>query len=64
MFETMPNDRTVNLKLTRGELCRILIILNKLIILNLTGGEAWPLLHDKLKKQLDEFDRKQEVKND
>lgn len=59
MFTTNPNDRTVNVKVTRGELCRLLIVLT------LAGeGDSWKKLHDKLKTQLEEFDRKQEGKND
>ena len=58
MIKTMPNDRTVNVKITRGELCRLLIVLN------CAGGETWKLLHDKLKKQLVAFDQKQEEKDD
>lgn len=59
MFETMPNDRTVNVKVTRGDLCRLLIILTAA-----GEGETWKKLHDKLKTQLEEFDRKQEGNND
>ena len=58
MLEKCPNNKTVNVKVTRGDLCRLLIILD------FCEGETYKKLHDKLKTQLDEFDRKQEGRND
>ena len=49
------NDKTVTLKVTRGEVCRLLVILTAA-----GSGESWKLLHDKIKEQLREFDKKEE----
>lgn len=54
----MSNDKTVNVKLTRGEVCRLLIL-----ITGMSEGESWKLLHDKIKNQLEEFDQKQKEKD-
>ena len=54
------NDKTVTVKLTRGELCRLLIL-----ITGVGEGESWKRLHDKLRDQLDAFDKKlEETEND
>ena len=55
MITDNPNDKTVNVKMTRGDLCRLLIL-----ITCCGNGETWRNLHDKLRTQLEEFDRKQE----
>ena len=54
---TMSNDKTINVKLTRGEVCRLLIL-----ITGIGEGESWKRLHDKIRSQLDEFDQKQKEK--
>lgn len=51
------NDRIVTLKLTRGEVFKLLVLL----VLNYGEGESWMhLLHDKIKKQIRESDMKQQ----
>lgn len=54
----MINHKTVTVKLTRGELCRLLIATTSLS----REGESWKQLHDKLRNQLDAFDTKLEEK--
>ena len=49
------NDKTVILKVTRGDVCRLLILLT-----TAGSGETWKLLHDKIKEQLRGFDKKEE----
>ena len=53
------NDKTVTVKLTRGELCRLLIL-----ITGIGEGESWKRLHDKLRDQLEAFDKRLEANND
>ena len=66
MFTTNPNDRTVNVKVTRGELCRLLVLITAITEDETwdRSRESWKKLHDKLKTQLAENDWKQEGKND
>ena len=52
------NDKTVNVKLTRGEVCRLLIL-----ITGICEGESWKRLHNKIRNQLEEFDQKQKEKD-
>lgn len=60
-MKTMPNQRTVNVKITRRELCDLILACN-LIEQNskMHGGTGakWKALHDKLAKQRDVFDEK------
>ena len=53
------NDKTVTVKLTRGELCRLLIFLAGNMFDN-TGNPRTTLLkiHDNLHDQLEAFDKK------
>lgn len=53
------NAKTVTVKLTRGELCRLLIL-----ITGIGEGESWERLHDKLRDQLEAFDKRLEANND
>ena len=48
------NEKTVNVKMTRGELCRLLIALT--CIAQDTKQQTWNELHDKLISQLEAFD--------
>ncbi len=50
-----PNNRTVNIKLTRKELCNVLIVLDAVDNILETDHKE---LHDKLKKQLLDHDNK------
>ena len=55
----VPNQRNVNIKITRGELCRLLIACAT-IANSFEGADAkeyWENLHYKLKEQLDEHDK-------
>ena len=52
------NDKTVTVKLTRGEVCRLLIL-----ITGIGEGESWKRLHHKIRDQLEEFDQKQKEKS-
>lgn len=60
-FKTMPNQRTVNVKITRRELCDLIVACDMI-----EGerqkhggtGEKWKALHDKLAEQRDAFDAK------
>ena len=59
------NNKMVNVKITRRELCRLLVICDLLKddeLLNAKGRELTKDLHDKLFKQLRAFDAKQEDK--
>lgn len=53
----IPNQRNVNIKITRGELCRLIIACSMI------GDDCpdtrvyWKNLHDKLKEQLDDHDK-------
>lgn len=58
MIKTI-NDKTVTVKLTRGELCRLLIL-----ITGMGEEESWKRLHDKLRDQLEAFDKRLEANND
>ena len=53
----------MKLTLDRSEVCRLLIICTQLAQYfyrnnDAEGAEMWNKLHDKIKKQLDEFDKK------
>ena len=57
-MNTMPNEKTVTIKLTRGELCKLLIAL-----LCFNGEDETHLrkIHDKLRQQLDAHDLREAV---
>ena len=60
----MPNEYTVTIKLKRGQLCRLLILLSAHIgtLRYRQGGEdgcclsSYERIHDELRSQLDKFD--------
>ena len=52
----MRNRMKVHVEVTRSELCDLLIACVSEKIRADDGGEKWLKLHDKLSKQLDEFD--------
>ena len=59
------NNKMVNVKITRRELCRLLVICDLLKddeLLDAKSREMTKDLHDKLFKQLRDFDAKQEDK--
>lgn len=59
----IPNQRNVTIKITRGELCRLMLACTTLANdsdFQSTGfrvGEHWRELHDKLEEQLKEHDK-------
>lgn len=56
---TYENGRTVNLKVTRDEVIRILIMTNRMPAEFEDGTPtSWKALHDKIREQLDAFDAK------
>lgn len=57
MIKTI-NDKTVTVKITRGELCRLMLLCTTA---SLVDGKQWKELHDKLKDQLEAFDKYAEV---
>ena len=50
------NQKTVTMKLSRIELCDLLIACNTCA--DVSNADKWSKLHDKLKAILDEFDEK------
>ena len=50
------NEKTVTLKLKRGEICDLLI--STLGAEQRSGAEKWSILHDKLVAILNDFDEK------
>lgn len=60
-FKTMPNQRTVNVKITRKELCDLIIACDMVGLDRQKHGgfgEKWKALRDKLAEQRDAFDAK------
>lgn len=58
-MEVMPNQRTVTLKLTRGEVCKLLIGLTAITQNNPADRVArYQALHTKIKAQLEAHDQK------
>lgn len=51
------NERTVNVKITRGELCDLLLACTAALITG-DGGTKWTDLHRKLLGILNEYDEK------
>ena len=63
MFETPQNQRTVSLKLKRGELCDLMLACASIEAAAVEGGtQKWSALHEKLKSIIDAFDAKQDLK--
>lgn len=60
-MKAMPNERTVNIKIRRGELCKLLIAL-----LCFDGEDEKHIrkIHDNLRQQLDEFDLKLKMEDE
>lgn len=58
MFE-MRNSKTITVKMTRRDLCDVLMSLTHTHIDS--GAEKWKKLHDKLKEILDAFDEKIDI---
>jgi hypothetical protein len=56
MAKQMPNERIVTLKLTRGDLCNLILAATSLK--HSTQAERWEVLRVKLKKILADFDAK------
>lgn len=56
------NERTVNVKISRFELCDVLLALTMLDD-NYDYSTRFKALHDKLREQLDEFDKKLDSEN-
>lgn len=54
----MPNQRTVTLKLTRGEVCKLLIALTALTQARPESGTHYQALHALIRSQLDAQDQK------
>lgn len=54
MFKTMPNERTVNIKLTRHELIDLML----LCAVHMEDAEKWRFLNQKLYDQLKIYDEK------
>ena len=50
----MRNHRTVNVKITRIELCKLILACDSIKF----GAQGWAELKEKLKQQLDAFDAK------
>jgi len=56
----IPNEYTYTAKIKRRDLCNLLIACTMLAELS-DGGDKWSKLHDELKAQLDEQDKKRGV---
>lgn len=57
-----PNEKTVTLKLKRGDICNLLIATTSLK--HSTQAEKWGILRDKLRTILNEFDEKELAKEE
>lgn len=57
-MEVMPNQRTVTLKLTRGEVCKLLIGLAALTQARPESGTHYQAIHALIRSQLDAHDAK------
>ena len=60
----MTNGKTVNVKITRKELCDLLCACTTIRLAAMNRGTEetatkWGKIHDKLKEQLDAFDEKE-----
>ena len=60
-----PNDRTVIIRLPRGYVCRLLVLLAAMA--NSDDPESvktkWRIMHDKIREDLADHDKKWEGKN-
>ena len=59
-MKKMLNERTVNFKIKRIELCDLLIACTALDNATDENTQKWAKLHDKLEEILNNFDSKQE----
>ena len=64
MFEYIPNAKTVTLKLSRYEVCKLLIGLNVLLENAVEGSPMFAAIRSKVKAQLEEHDAKEASKHD
>lgn len=63
-MEVVPNQRTVTLKLTRGEVCKLMIGLTAITQNNPADRVArYQALHTKIKAQLEAHDKKWKEEN-
>lgn len=53
----IPNQRNVTVKITRGELCKLIIACSMIGDDCPDTRSQWKNLHDKLKEQLDDHDK-------
>lgn len=60
MIETPLNERTVNAKMKRIDLCNLMLACTH-IYYNEGRNPKWKRLHDQLKEIIDDFDSKQEL---
>ena len=60
MFE-LRNEKTVTMKLTRADVCDLLIALN--YTSEGSNAEKWDKLHDKVRGLLDEWDKAYDAKH-
>lgn len=61
-MEVMPNQRTVTLKLTRGEVCKLLILLCGAVTDDPDRRMHCRAIHAKIRAQLDAHDEKRKEK--
>ena len=52
----MLNEMTMNVKMKRIKLCDLMLACT--VLAESSGNEKWEKLHDELKQQLEEFDKK------
>ena len=64
MLENIPNAKTVTIKLSRGEVCKLLIGLNVLLENAVEGSVTFAAIRSKVKAQLNEHDAKEAAKHD
>ena len=66
MFEEMPNSKTVTVKITRFELVELMMACTLIQCDSDTESskQYWGGLHDKLEKQLKDFDTKIGVRSE
>ena len=58
-----PNQRTVTIKLTRHEVCRLMRACEAVSVESEDNPDSWNDLNEKIKAQLDEHDKKQKEVN-
>ena len=64
MLDNIPNAKTVTIKLSRGEVCKLLIGLNVLLENAVEGSVTFAAIRSKVKAQLNEHDAKEAAKRD